>query len=123
MRLSTTIGVTALALALLLDGCGGVTSSQVVARDKATKAGCDWYAMCDQIGAAPRTYTTRASCDAQVNAYWDQAWPTAECEGKINQMELQTCLNAIAATQCANGIDFLVTLGIKCPKANVCKGP
>jgi hypothetical protein len=102
--------------------CGGVTSSQVVARDRATAVSCDWYQGCGQIGAG-LMYETRESCDTQVRAQWDQAWPLTECDNKINQEQLTVCLDAIHATQCGNLLDIVSTLGVKCPKANVCSGP
>jgi hypothetical protein len=106
----------------LLPACGGVTNSQVVARDQATTAACDWYGGCGAIGAG-LTYDTRASCETQVRAQWDQAWPPSDCDSKINQGQLSICLDAIHATQCGNVLDILSTLAVKCPKANVCSGP
>jgi len=107
---------------LLAASCGGVTSSQVVARDRATTVSCDWYQGCDQIGAG-KTYETRESCDTQVRAQWDQAWPLTECDGRINQKQLSVCLDAIHATQCGNLLDIVSTLGVKCPKTSICSGP
>lgn len=106
----------------LFASCGGVTSSQVVARDRATVASCDWYQTCDGIGAG-KMYETRDSCETQVRAHWDQTWPLAQCDGKINQAQLSICLDAIHATQCGNLLDILATLGVKCPESSICSGP
>ena len=95
---------------LLATSCGGVTNSQVVARDRATTASCDWYQGCGNIGAG-KTYETRESCETQVRGQWDQAWPLTECDSKINQAQLSVCLDAIHATQCGNVLDILSTLG------------
>jgi hypothetical protein len=114
--------ITILAVTLAVVGCGGVSSSQEVARDKATKASCDWYASCSEIGAG-KTYPTRADCDVNVRAGWNNAWPSAECDGKIDQAQLDVCLTSISITECANGLDVLNTLVVKCPKASICAGP
>ena len=122
MRFPTALAVSCLAFAALVTGCGGVTSSQVLARDQATTASCDWYQSCNQIGPG-LAYDTRASCETQVRAHWDQTWPPSSCEGKINQAQLSICLDAIHATQCGNVLDILATLAVKCPEANICSGP
>jgi hypothetical protein len=113
----------AMALAALgLAACGGVTNSRVIARDQATTVSCDWYQMCNQIGAGLK-YENRESCDTQVRAQWDSAWPTPACDSKINQSQLTTCINAIKATECTNVIDIINTLANKCPQASICSGP
>jgi Family of unknown function (DUF6184) len=111
-----------LLFALAVAGCGGVTNPQIVARDQATTASCDWYQSCSQIGPG-LTYETRQSCETQVRAKWDQAWPPASCDSKINQSQLSICLDAIHATQCGNALDILSTLGVKCAEASICSGP
>jgi hypothetical protein len=111
------------ALALLLAAaCGGVTSSQDAARSSATTASCDWYQMCGQIGPGLQ-YTDRSDCEVKVQAYWENAWPPATCDQKINQSALSVCLDAIHATTCGSGLDVLATLGVKCPASSVCTGP
>jgi hypothetical protein len=111
-----------LLFALAVAGCGGVTNPQIVARDQATTASCDWYQSCSQIGPG-LTYETRQSCETQVRAHWDQTWPPASCDSKINQSQLSICLSAIHATQCGNILDIWSTLGVKCTEANICSGP
>ncbi len=112
----------AIGVALSLAACGNVTNSQVIARDQATSTSCDWYQMCNQIGAGLK-YETRDSCETQVRAQWDQAWPPAMCDSKINQSQLTICLNAIQATDCTNLLDIVNTLANKCPEASICSGP
>ena len=101
-------------------GCGS-SNSQADARDRATTTSCDWFQMCGQIGAGKK-YPTRDTCDVQVRASWDTAWPVADCDGKINESQLQICLDAIHATECGNGLDVLDTLASKCPEAKICAG-
>ncbi len=115
-------GTVAFTLALALAGCGDTTNSRVIARDQATAASCNWYQMCNQIGAGLK-YENRESCDTQVRAQWDQAWPTPTCDSKIKQSELTICLNAISATQCMNALDIFNTLANKCPESSICSGP
>jgi hypothetical protein len=101
-------------------GCGNVTDTRAAARDQATKASCDYFMRCNQIGsAAGATFPDRPSCEIQARSYWESTWPAPDCTGLIRESELSTCLNAIAGTQCGNGIAFLFTLGT-CSKANVC---
>ena len=90
--------------------------------NRVKKTSCDWYQMCNQIGAGLK-YENRESCDTQVRAQWDQAWPTPTCDSKIKQSELTICLNAISATQCTNALDIINTLANKCPESSICSGP
>ncbi len=102
-------------------GCGGVTDSRMSARDKATKAACNRYQQCGLIGPnADDAYVTYDSCSTVWSANWEQAWPATTCTS-INQAGLNVCLNAIAATDCTNAVDFLLTLG-KCQAVDVCAG-
>jgi hypothetical protein len=114
--------VVLLLAAALAPACGGVTSSQADAANRATTAACDWYQMCGQIGAGLQ-YQDRNDCEVKVRAYWQQAWPPATCDQKISQSALGVCLDAIHATICGNGLDVLATLGLKCPSSSVCAGP
>jgi len=111
-----------LALAAGVAGCGKVTDERIVARDRATTASCDYFMRCNQIGsAAGAAFPDRDSCDVQVRSFWESSWPSADCQGKIRQDQLDVCISAINGTQCGNGINFLTTLGT-CGKANVCTG-
>jgi hypothetical protein len=101
--------------------CGGVTDARAAARDKATKAACDSYQRCMLIGPnADDTYATYDSCETVWKANWEQAWPAATCN-TINQVNLNVCLSAIAATDCMSFVDFLATLG-KCQAQDICVG-
>ena len=115
---SMALGVLALGLAT---GCGS-NKSQAGARDAVTEASCDFYARCDQIGSG-KTYENRDSCEVQVRASWDTAWPFEACDGKINNEQLDICLSAIGATECGNGLDIANTLLNKCPQTKICSGP
>ena len=106
--------------ALAAAGCGS-TSSQADARDRATSTTCAWFQMCGKIGHG-LTYETADTCQVQVRAKWDDAWPVASCDGKINQSQLDLCLQAISSTICDNGLDELNTLANKCPAAKICAG-
>jgi hypothetical protein len=116
--LAVAVGVGALGLAT---GCGS-DHSQAGARDAVTDASCDFYNRCGEIGAG-KTYETRDSCEVQVRASWDTAWPVQACDGKINSEQLKVCLSAIAATECGNTLDVLNTLLNKCPQDKICSGP
>jgi hypothetical protein len=106
-------------LAIALGGCGSSTVSRSEARDRATSETCNRFAACDQIGPG-KAHETRESCEIAQRANWDTNWPAAECDGKINQSQLEICLTAIHSTECTNFFDILNTLGNKCPKAKIC---
>jgi hypothetical protein len=114
------LGALALGAGAAVSGCGS-SNSQADARDRATTTSCDWFQMCGQIGAGKR-YETRDTCNVQVRASWDQAWPVASCDGKIDENQLGICLAAIQSTLCGNGLDVLNTLVNKCPEAKICGG-
>ena len=116
-NLGRTIGVAAM---LGLIGCGGVGTSDVVsARNQATTASCNYFQMCNQIGAG-LSYDTYSDCMTQVLGQWTSGWPTDSCQGHIDQSQLTVCLDAINSTLCSNGLDVLSTLLLKCPEAKVC---
>jgi putative hemolysin len=108
--------------ALGLAACGDTTNSRVIARDQATTVSCDWYQMCNQIGAGLK-FENRESCETQVRGQWDSGWPAAMCDSKINQNQLTICLNAIKGTLCTNPLDIINTLANKCPESSICSGP
>jgi hypothetical protein len=110
-----------LALTLAAASCGGVSgTNQASAADRATAASCDFYRdSCDAIGPG-KMYETRTSCEIDVRAKWESAWPPAECDGKIKSSELEICLSAIRATDCTAPLDILNTLANKCPKEKIC---
>ena len=112
------LGIVLLGLAT---GCGS-DHSQASARDAVTDASCDWYMGCGEIGPG-KTHPNRDSCEVQVRASWDTAWPVEACDGKINNEQLEICLDAIAITECGNGLDVVNTLANKCPQAKICSGP
>jgi hypothetical protein len=103
--------------------CGGVAgnATRVEARDSATQATCDKYNMCGAIGVG-KTYETIDSCKTIWQGNWENQWPIATCEGKINQPALNLCLSAIAGTVCTSIADILTTLYVKCSAAMVCPG-
>jgi hypothetical protein len=111
-----------MAMAAGVSTCGGVTDSRESARAKATKATCDRYQACGLIGSdMGDVYVTYDSCSIDWNDNWEGTWPILTCTA-INQSGLNVCLSAIAATDCANFLDFLATLG-KCQEVDVCVQP
>ena len=115
-KIRQTIGAAGLAALLALAGCSSGTSRES-ARDQATTLTCQQFATCMDIGTG-KTYPTQEDCEIQWKANWEQAWPAADCEGKIDQGAFETCLARIRGTTC-NVVDFFATLGV-CGKANVC---
>lgn len=110
----------AAAAPLTLATCGGVTDTRIAARDRATEAACARYQACDHVGAG-KMYASVDDCTVAWQNNWNNAWPADRCMGKINQAELDVCVSAINATDCANFLDFLATLG-KCNADQICGG-
>lgn len=108
-------------IAVTLTGCSG-TWPQDAARDAATEKTCDYYARCGQIQEGER-YKDRDDCEIAQRAYWNDAWPDEQCDNKIRNEDMDTCLKAIEITDCNNGLDFLNTIVNKCGRDKVCQGP
>jgi hypothetical protein len=102
-------------------GCGGVSGSDVVnARNQATKASCDYFMMCNEIGPG-QMYDTYQDCTSQVLGDWTNAWPTSTCQGHVDETALGKCIDAInsnSTTDC-NGLAVLLTLS-KCGSGTIC---
>jgi hypothetical protein len=107
-----------LAAVTLASACSSGTTRES-ARSQATTLACQRYDMCGAIGAG-KMYSDIGSCEIEWQANWDKQWPAADCDGKINQAELETCLAAIRSTSCTNVLDFLATFYGKCNKSTVC---
>jgi Family of unknown function (DUF6184) len=122
-NLSRSVLTTAIALVAL--GCGGTSTSRESARDQATSLTCATYDRCQNgFGAPPdHAYTSRDSCEVDWRAKWETGWPPAECDGKIDGTQLDTCLSAIRGTDCTSLLDIATTIYVKCSKMKVCGAP
>lgn len=107
-----------LGLAALVS-CGSSAPTRQEARDQATTITCQRFSACMAIGPG-KAYPTLEACELQWQADWDKDWTAADCEGKIDNAEFSTCLNAIRGTSCDNILDFFATRA-KCGKVNVCR--
>jgi hypothetical protein len=116
-RIFGVAGVVGFLAAITLASACSSSTSRESARSQATTLTCQRYQMCDLIGPG-KSYADISSCEIDWQANWEKAWPAADCDGKINQAELETCMAAIRSTNCM-GFDFAGTL-LKCQKANVC---
>jgi hypothetical protein len=101
-------------------GCSSGTSQQD-ARDRATTQTCNWFQTCHYIGSG-MNYATYDQCEVDQRAQWENRWPPASCDGKIDESALETCLAAILSTDCTNILDIGDTLVVKCAEAKVCEG-
>ena len=111
------LGLTGLlAVLAMAPACDSSTSRQS-ARAQATSLTCERYDMCSLIGPGG-TYPDHETCEIAWQATWDGRWPAADCDGKINQAQFETCLAAIRSTNCM-GFDFVGTF-LKCDKSLVC---
>jgi hypothetical protein len=94
-------------------------SSQPAARDRTAAAVCARYNACGQVGPG-KMYASAESCDIDQRAAWEKMWPAEECDGRIDPVQLDICLQSINAAECMNGLDVLNILVNKCPKSKVC---
>lgn len=101
-------------------GCGG-NYSQAAARDAATTQMCKCYDRAGKVGSGQK-YENLDSCEIDQRAFWNDAWPVKDCDGRIKSEDLATCLKAIEITDCNNGFDTLNTVFNKCSSGAVCKG-
>jgi Family of unknown function (DUF6184) len=111
-------------IAGIVGGCDNtiadVTNSQPSAAKAAVDATCDRYEACDQIGAG-KTYESREACDNQLRDFWNEQWPAARCEGKINGDALDVCTDRIASTDCNSFVDKVRTAYDTCNSDDVCR--
>jgi len=117
---AATLSLFVVAVIVVDVSCGSGTSQQD-ARDRATTQTCNWFQSCHYIGPG-MNYATYDQCEGDQRAQWENRWPPASCDGKINESALETCLAAILSTDCSNALDILDTLGSKCAEAKVCAG-
>lgn len=109
-----------IASAALLFSCGG-NYSQAGARDRAADKMCDCYQRANEIGAgSDAKYANRDQCVVDQRAFFNDAWPVKECDGRISSESLDTCTKSIEVTDCGNGFDLLNTAFNKCGKDKVC---
>jgi len=112
------LGVVGLLAAVTLASACDSSTSRESARSQATTLTCQRYDMCMMVGAG-KTYADIGSCEVIWQGNWEQYWPAADCQGKISQAELETCLAAIRGTNCM-GLDIVTTIFDKCNKMKVC---
>lgn len=98
------------------------TNKQSDAVTAASSDYCDAYTRCGEVGSG-KTFTTRQACTSQQESYWNDKWPTAQCDGKINLDKLQICRDGLKTLSCNNLTDELKTVNTKCPQSEICTGP
>lgn len=102
----------------MLSSCGD-SASQTAARDRAVQASCDRVAACGDIGVG-KTYASRDACNVKLSSTWQDIWPPADCDGRIDPAMLDVCLQAINQAECNNALDLLNIFANKCAKAKIC---
>lgn len=107
---------------VVLCACDDDSSTQPVARDLAVEASCDRVQACGEIGVG-KNYESRDACDVQLSSTWQNLWPPAECDGRIDNAMLDVCLKSISLAECSNALDLLNIFANKCAKAKVCSRP
>ena len=112
------LGVVGLLAAITVASACDSSVSRESARSQATTLTCQRFDMCMLIGPG-KSYADVGSCEVIWQGNWEQHWPAASCQGKINQTELETCLAAIRSTNCM-GFDVVGTIYDKCSAMRVC---
>jgi hypothetical protein len=103
----------------LLTTCGDGETTQMAARDAATKHGCDRAQACDLFGPG-LTYENREDCDIKQRDHWQTQWPPSECDGHIDDTQLDACLTNIDAIQCSDIGAGVLSVLLTCGKGRVC---
>jgi Family of unknown function (DUF6184) len=117
MRLSSTLSV--LSLLLVLPACG--PTSREDAQREATRAACDYYAGCEEIGSdEDQEFQDRNECEVKTRDFFQAAWTANNCSA-INEKGLDTCLERIRTTSCTSGADFFNTVFLVCGSGSVCQ--
>jgi hypothetical protein len=117
MRISPSLSL--LSLVLVLPACGPTTRAD--AQGEATRAACDYYAGCKEIGSGEgQEFQDRAECEVKTRDFFQGAWTANNCEA-INEKGLDTCLERIRTTSCSSGTDFFNTVFIVCGSGSVCQ--
>lgn len=117
MRLSSPLSL--LSLLLLVSACGPTTRED--AQSQATRAACDYYADCEEIGSGEGTqFQDRNECEVKIRDFFQTTWTANNCPA-INETGLETCLKRIPITSCSSATDFLNTALLVCGAGSVCQ--
>ncbi|WP_375773518.1 DUF6184 family natural product biosynthesis lipoprotein [Archangium gephyra] len=117
MRLSSSLSL--LPLLLLLPACGPTSLSD--AQGQATRAACDYYADCDEIGSGEgQEFQDRSECEVKTRDFFQSVWTANNCPA-INEKGLDTCLERIRTTSCSSGADYFNTAFIVCGSGAICQ--
>ncbi len=117
MRLSSSLSL--LSLLLVLPACGPTTRAD--AQAQATRAACDYYAECEEIGSGEgKEFEDRNECEVKTRDFFQASWTANNCPA-INEKGLETCLERMRSTSCTSGADFFNTVFIVCGAGSVCQ--
>src|SRR5688500_4274973 len=97
----------------------GCAPTQASARDDATEASCDTHERCNQIGPGLK-YASRDDCEISYRSFWNDRWPVADCDDRVNPDALELCITGLQAVECSNWLDSLNAEYNKCAKDKVC---
>ena len=117
MRSSSSLSL--LSLLLLLPACGPTTRAD--AQDRATRATCDYYEDCEEIGSGEgKQFEDRAECEVKIRDFFQAAWTSNNCAA-INEKGFETCVERIRTTSCSSSADFFNTAFFVCNAGSVCQ--
>lgn len=117
MRTSSFLSL--LSLLLVLPACG--PTSRADAQAQATRAACDYYEGCEEIGSGEgMQFEDRAECEVKSRDFFQSMWTADNCPA-INEKGLETCLARIRTTSCTSSTDFFNTAFFVCGAGSVCQ--
>lgn len=102
--------LTTLLLLSVLAGCSAV--------EGAAQRSCEWYKQCGHIGSG-ETYSSYDDCMTDQRAAWLKTFPSADCDGHIDENALTACYHALEDQSCSGLLDYLSVYS-KCNSDDVC---
>ncbi|MCY1077517.1 DUF6184 family natural product biosynthesis lipoprotein [Archangium lansingense] len=108
-----------LSLLFLLPACG--PTSRTDAQGQATRATCDYYAGCEEIGSGEgKEFEDRMECEVKARDFFQATWTADNCPA-INETGFEKCLERIRTTSCTSGTDFFNTAFFVCGAGSICQ--
>lgn len=89
------------------------------ATESIAQSRCDRERRCNNVGA-DRKYASDADCLIKIRDEWRQDLGARECQGGVNQHQLDECLTKIRDEDCGNPFDTLSRVS-ECTQSQICE--
>lgn len=120
------------AIVISMTGCNKHDSTQTASGEQLTPASgthsaaesiaqsrCDRERRCNNVGT-DRKYASDSDCLLKIRGEWRQDLSALECQGGINQKQLNECLTRIRNEDCGSPFDTLSRVS-ECTQSQVCE--